>query len=124
MVTYDEYLKKILKQIIDSYNHLNQLKDKPGDLDVIKVELLKISGFFQVLTNKVEQKNYSHIDLLGLQSKMQNFLENYYFERELEIMAPLYGNDPNRLKNIRIKILEGLNDKKLMDMIDNTYKKL
>lgn len=124
MVTYDEYLKNILKHVLDSHTVLVELKDKPGDLDIIKMELLKLNGFFQVLANKIEKKNYPHINLSDLQSKINNFLESYYFEREIEIMTPLYGEDPNRLKNIRIKVLEGLNDKKLMDAIENIYKVL
>ena len=39
MVTYNEYLKSILLQILESYEHLKEINDKPGDLDVIKKEL-------------------------------------------------------------------------------------
>ena len=43
MVTYNEYLKSILDQIIRiSYNLTSNVTDKPGDLDIIKKELLKL----------------------------------------------------------------------------------
>jgi len=42
MVSNDDYVKKVLKQILDSQNILQNLKDQSGDLDIIKIELLKI----------------------------------------------------------------------------------
>jgi len=39
-------------------------------------------------------------------------------------MAPLYSEDSNRLKNMRLKILESLADKKLIDNIEYAIEKL
>ena len=39
MVTYNEYLKNILRQILDSYNMLKGIEDKKEDLNNIKKEL-------------------------------------------------------------------------------------
>ncbi|MDX1596021.1 MAG: hypothetical protein R3327_03685 [Nitrosopumilaceae archaeon] len=117
MVTYDEYLKNVLDNILDSYNNLNELSDKSGDLEIIKKELLTINGYFQVLIKKLGTVNYRSDDLLELKSKISHYLESYYFEREIEIMSPLYSEDPNRIRNIRFKILEALNDKKLTEKI-------
>jgi len=47
MVSFDEYVKGILKQVLDSYQILLELEDKPGDLKIIKNELLKIMAFFE-----------------------------------------------------------------------------
>jgi len=33
----------------------------------------------------------------------------------------LYSADPNRLKNIRLKIIESLQDKKLIETIENIF---
>ncbi len=44
MVDFAEYVKGILQQIKDSYQILEGLGDKPGDLEIIKIELLKING--------------------------------------------------------------------------------
>jgi hypothetical protein len=51
-------------------------------------------------------------------------LDNYYFEKEIETMAPLYSNDFKRVKNMRLKILEALEDKKMMDEVEELVEKL
>jgi len=117
MVTYDEYLKNILTKILDSHGQLLELKDTPGDLEIIHKELLKINGFFHVIVNKLGSENYQSDELMELKLKIKDYLENYYFEREIEIMEPLYAEDPNRIKNIRIKIIEALNDRKLIQKL-------
>ena len=63
-------------------------------------------------------------DLSNLKSKFEYYLENYSFVKEIETMASLYSDDSNRLKNMRLKILESLADKKLMDNIEYTIEKL
>ena len=124
MVTYHEYLKSILKKIISAHNTLTKLEDKPGDLIIIKKEILKINGFFQVLINKMDTEKFQSTDFSDLKSKFEYYLENYSFEKEIETMAPLYSEDSNRLKNMRLKILESLADKKLMDSIEYVVEKL
>lgn len=124
MVTYYEYLKSILEKIIVAHDTLAKLEDKPGDLTIIKKEILKINGFFQVLINKIDTEKFQSTDLSDLKSKFEHYLENYSFEKEIETMAPLYSEDSNRLKNMRLKILESLADKKLMDNIEYMVEKL
>ena len=48
VVTYVEYLKKILNHIVDSYHILEAIEDKPGDLAKIEKQMLKINGFIKV----------------------------------------------------------------------------
>ena len=124
MVTYYEYLKNILEKIIVAHDILTKLEDKPGDLMIIKREILKISGFFQVLINKIDIEKFQSTDFSDLKSKFEHYLENYSFEKEIDTMAPLYSEDSNRLKNMRLKILESLADKKLMDNIEYMVEKL
>ena len=124
MVTYYEYLKNILEKIIVAHNTLTRLEDKPGDLKIIKKEILKINGFFQVLINKIDTEKFQSTDFSDLKSKFEHYLENYSFEKEIETMAPLYSEDSNRLKNMRLKILESLADKKLIDNIEYMVEKL
>jgi hypothetical protein len=124
MVTYYEYLKSILEKIIVAHDILTKLEDKPGDLKIIKKEILKINGFFQVLINKIDAEKFQSTDFSDLKSKFEHYLENYSFEKEIETMAPLYSEDSNRLKNMRLKILESLADKKLMDNIEYIVEKL
>ena len=124
MVTYNEYLKKILVQVIDSYKMLQEINDKPGDLENIKKEMLKINGFLKVISHKVDPTKITASDFKTVQSKSQHYLDNYYFEKEIETMAPLYSNDVSRIKNMRLKILEALEDRKMMEEIKELIDKI
>ncbi|MDX1441576.1 MAG: hypothetical protein R3237_03880 [Nitrosopumilaceae archaeon] len=117
MVRNDEYVKKVLYQIIESHGIIQNLNDKSGDLDIVKKELLKINGFFNVLVKKIGTNDFESKDFLELKSKIKKYLENYYFLKEIDTMYPLYSEDSARLKNIRLKILEAFEDKRLIDKI-------
>ena len=91
---------------------------------IIKKEILKINGFFLVFINKIDTEKFQSIDLSDLKSKFEYYLKSYSFEKEIESMALLYSEDSNRLKNIRLKILESLEDKKIIDNIGYTIEKL
>lgn len=124
MVTYNEHLKKILSQTLDSYNTLKGIQDKPGDLDHIKKEMLKINGFLKVSTNNIDEYKITLSDFKKLKSKFEHYLENYFFEKEIETMAPLYSDDIHRVKNMRLKIIEALEDKKMMESVGDLIEKL
>lgn len=124
MVTHVEYLEKILLQLVDSYDILNEFDDKPGDLDNIAKELLKINGFLKVMTNKIDSTDIPLSDFKTLQSKFNHYLENYFFEKEIETMAPLYFDDTHRIKNMRLKILEALDHAHMMENVKDFLKKI
>ncbi len=124
MVSYNEHLKKILSQILSSYNILKRIQDKPGDLGNINKEMLKINGFIKVVTNNIDEKKIPLQDFKPLQSKFSHYLENYFFEKEIETMASLYSNDVHRVKNMRLKIIEALEDKKMIESIEDLVEKL
>ena len=124
MVTYNEHLKKILSQTLDSYNALKEIQDNPGDLDHIKKEMLKINGFLKVATNNLDEYKITLSDFKKLKSKFEHYLENYFFEKEIETMAPLYSDDIHRVKNMRLKIIEALEDKKMMESMGDLIEKL
>ena len=124
MVSYVEYLKKILTQTIESYQNLKEIQDKPGDLDYIKKEMLKINGFLKVLTNNVDEYKIPLSDFKNLKVKLNHYLENYSFENEIETMAPLYSDDVYRIKNMRFKIIEALEDKKMIESIEDLIEQL
>ncbi|MDH3489085.1 MAG: hypothetical protein OEL56_01405 [Nitrosopumilus sp.] len=124
MITHNEHLKNILSHVLVSYNNLKEIKDKPGDLEIIKKELLKINGFIKVMTNNMNSKNIQSFDFESLKSKFKHYLENYLFEKEIETMAPLYSNDLHRVKNMRLKILESLEDKKMMESVGELFEKI
>ena len=115
VVTYVQYLKNILTHIVDSYDILESIEDKPGDLAKIEKQMLKINGFIKVISNKIELDKIPSSDFKIIKTKFSDYLENYSFEKEIETMAPLYSNDVSRIKNMRIKILEALKNKNMID---------
>ncbi len=124
MVTYNEYLKNILKQILDSYKKLKAIEDKKEDLNNIKKEMLKINGFIKVVSKKIDIEKITSSNFSTVKSKFQHYLDNYYFEKEIETMAPLYSNDLSRVKNMRLKILEALENRKMMEDVGELIEKI
>jgi len=115
VVTYNEHLKNILSHIIDSYQILNDIEDKPGDLARIEKEMLKINGFIKVVSNKIDLDKIPMSDFRIVKTKFSQYLENYSFEKEIKTMTQLYSNDMSRVKNMRLKILEALKNKNMID---------
>jgi len=124
MVTYNEYLKNIFNQILDTYNVLKKIDEKKEDLDIVKKEMLKINGFLKVVLRKIDSDKIQSSKFEIVQSKFQYYLDNYYFEKEIETMAPLYSNDLSRVKNMRLKILEAIDEKKMMDDVEELIEKI
>ncbi len=124
MVTYNEYLKNILKQILYSYKILKEIKDKPEDLNNIKKEMLKINGFLKVVLKKIDTDKIAQSNFKIVKSKFQHYLDSYYFEKQIETMSSLYSNDLSRVKNMRLKILEALEDRKMMDDVEELIEKI
>ena len=111
----DEYLKGVLGQILDSYKILGELNDNPNDLDIIKKEIAKIRGLLQVIHNKLNSEKYQSDQLVTLRKLSMYYIETYDYSREVEYLAQIYDEDPNRIKNLRILILNSLNDKRMIE---------
>ncbi len=124
MNNFENYLNGLLSQIKDSIKIIEELKDKSGDLEIIKKELAKTNGLFQVIVNKLNSIDNSSDKYVELSSAAKFYLENYSFDREIETMSKLYSNDSHRLRNIRYSILKSLTDKKLIEKIDSLMKNL
>ncbi len=121
MASFDEYVKGILKQVLDSYQILLELEDKPGALKIIKNELLKINGFLRVIVKKINSSNIQSDSFVNLSKRSKYYLESYEFKREIDTISNLYSIDSNRLRNIRLKIIESFQDKKLIGTIENIF---
>ncbi len=119
MENFDKYTNDILDQILDSYSIIDNLKDKPGDLKILKKEWLKIIGLLRVLVKKTGSAENQSDRYQDLYNRSKYYIENYDFEREIDIMTPLYSEDTNRLANIRFKIMESFDDKKLIESLRN-----
>ena len=124
VVTYNEHLKNILSHILDSYHILTEIEDKPGDLAKIEKEMLKINGFIKVVANKIDIDKIPRSDFGIVKTKFAQYLENYSFEKEIKTMASLYSNDMSRVKNMRLKILEALKNKHMIDDVKELMENL
>jgi len=124
MESLHDYLKMVYKQILESYNVLNELQDKPGDLIIIKNELAKINGLLQVIVTKIEESGNKSDDFIIILKVSRHYLQDYDFTREIETMSSLYSEDPHRLKNLKHTILNSLNDRKLIEKIENVMNNL
>ena len=124
MADIDDYLKGILSQILASHKILTELEDKPDDLGIIKKELSKIRGLLQVIHNKLDEKKYQSDHLVTLSKLSGYYIDTYDFTREIEILSQIYFNDSNRLKNLRMMIINSLNDKKMIEKLHAILVKL
>ncbi len=114
----DEYFKSLLTQISETYNFLKEMKDKPGDLDIIKVQQGKIQGLIKVLCNKIETLHYESDDFSELLKVAKTYLKNYDFYDIIDTYQ-LYSEDVMRIKNIRISILSSLEETKIISKIQS-----
>jgi hypothetical protein len=124
LVDFNEYLKGILQQILDSYQKLSDLDDKPSELLILKQEISKIIGLFLVMKNKLEEIKNQSDSFVTLYKLSSYYIENYDFSREINVVSDIYHNDSDRLKNLRILIIKSLNDKKLIEKLQLVMKKI
>ena len=124
MGTIDEYLKGIIEQVLASYKILTELTDNPTDLEIIKKELSKIRGLLQVIRSKLNEKKYQTDHLVALYKLAVYYYDTYDFTREIEILGQVYYKDSDRLKNLRLLIINSLNDKKLIEKLQTILIKL
>ena len=111
----DEYLKGVLGQILNSYKILVELNSDPNDLDIIKKETAKINGLLQVIHNKLDVKKYQSDHLVTLRKLSTYYIDTYDYSREIEYLAKIYDEDANRIKNLRVLIINSLNDKMMIE---------
>jgi len=118
MIEFDSYVKGILNQVMDSYRILENLNDKPGDLDIIMIQLSKIIGLLNALIRKLNSTTSTSDEIVELSSKVAYYLENYDFSREIEQLSKLYQGDSHRIKNLRSAMLASFNDKRFIEKIE------
>ena len=124
MTNIDEYLRGILEQILASHKILTGLSDDPNDLIIIKKEISKIRGLLQVIHNKLDEKKYQTDHLVSLRKLSIYYIDTYDFTREIEYLAQIYDKDPNRIKNLRVLIINSLNDKRMIEKFQTILNEL
>jgi len=124
LIDFNEYLKGILQQILASYKILTELNDNPSDLHTMKQEISKIIGLSLVVKNKLEGKKNQSDSFVTIYKLFSYYIETYDFSREIDILAQIYYKDSNRLKNLRMLIIDSLNDKHLIEKLQTILNKL
>ena len=117
LIDFNEYLKGILQQILESYKILTELNDDPSDLHVMKQEISKIIGLFLVIKNKLDGKKNQSDSFVTIYKLFSYYVETYDFSREIDVLAQVYYKDSDRLKNLRLLIIDSLNDKQLIEKL-------
>ena len=124
LIDFNEYLKGILQQILASYKILTELNDNPSDLHTMKQEISKIIGLSLVVKNKLEGKKNQSDSFVTIYKLFSYYIETYDFSREIDILAQVYYKDSNRLKNLRLLIIDSLNDKQLIEKLQKILNEL
>ena len=124
LIDFNEYFKGILHQILASYKILTELNDNPSDLYTMKQEISKIIGLFLVIKNKLEGKKNQSDSFVTIYKLSSYYIETYDFSREIDILAQIYYKDSNRLKNLRLLIIDSLNDKHLIEKLQKILNEL
>jgi len=124
LVDFNEYLKGILQQILASYKILTELNDEPNDLHIMKREISKIIGLFLVTKNKLSEKKNQSDSFVTIYKLFSYYIETYDFSREIDVLAQIYYKDSDRLKNLRMLIIDSLNDKHLIEKLQTILNKL
>ena len=124
LIDFNEYFKGILQQILASYKILTELNDNPSDLYTMKQEISKIIGLFLVIKNKLEGKKNQSDSFVTIYKLFSYYIETYDFSREIDILAQIYYKDSNRLKNLRLLIIDSLNDKQLIEKLQKILNEL
>jgi|TARA_B110000014_G_scaffold161583_1_gene113877 hypothetical protein len=119
----NEYLSDILKNILNSYSIIENLSDKPNDLELLEIELKKINGFLLVLEKKVALLTNLPVRK-KLEKKINLYFQNYDFSREIILLIDTYSNDNLRVRNIRNSVINSLDDGKLIHIIHEVYQEL
>lgn len=124
MLTFGAYVRDVLLQVRASYAALDGLEDRPGDLVVLKREWLKADGLLRSLARRIADSGGTDDAYCDLARRCSQYVESYDFGREMDIMSGLYSDDPHRLKNMRLKMLESFREGRFIDVIDGMIERL
>ena len=113
----DEYLNNVMKKILNSYSIIENLSDRPVDLELLEVEVRKINGFLLVLSKKVILLGNNSSNTKNLEKKIIFYMQNYDFSREINLLLDTYSEDSLRVRNIRDSVLKSLNENELIQKI-------
>lgn len=113
----NEYLRDVMKKILDSYSIVENLSNSSVDLELLQMELKKINGLLLVLNKKLTQLKDPSDNFEDLNKKIIFYFANYDFGREIQLLSNTYSEDTLRVRNIRNSVVDSLKHGKLVDKI-------
>tara|TARA_B110001454_G_C12436894_1_gene316079 strand:- start:186 stop:563 length:378 start_codon:yes stop_codon:yes gene_type:complete len=113
----NEYLRDIMKKILDSYSIVENLSNSSIDLELLQIELKKINGLLLVLNKKLTQLKIPTDNFENLNKKIIFYFANYDFGREIQLLTNTYSEDTLRVRNIRNSVVNSLKHGRLVDKI-------
>lgn len=113
----NEYLKDVMKKILNSYSIIDNLSDSSNDLKLLEIELRKINGFLLVLSKKIISLGNNSPNARFLEKRITAYFQNYDFSREINQLLDTYSEDNLRVRNIRNSVIKSLNEEKLIQKI-------
>ena len=115
----NSYIKRLLEQVFESYTILYKLDNKSGDVEIIKKEYSRIYGLIKVLNNTLRVMDNSSDDFVELLQASKSYLNGYEFSNMIETIASTYSEDPLRIKNLRLAILDTLEKTNLIFKVES-----
>lgn len=110
MVTYAQYLSDVAGQVLRSHESLRSMSDGPGSLESLGREAARISALFGAISSRVRAERDPGRAHVELASAAEKYLRDYSFAREIETLSALYADDAARVRNMRLKMIESLED--------------
>ena len=95
----DEYLNNVMKKILNSYSIIENLSDRPIDLELLEVEVRKINGFLLVLSKKITPLGNNSSDTKNLEKKIIFYMQNHDFSREINLLLDTYYGKILKMKS-------------------------
>ena len=122
MVTITDYIKNITEKTLTSISVIENSDDNSESLETLKIELKHINGYLSIIIRKLGKRDkISDLHSVLLKTSLY-YLDNHDFFRELEQIADIYSNDPNRIKNIKKLIINSFHQKKFHDVLREMQK--
>jgi hypothetical protein len=115
----NSYIKRLLEQVFESYTILYKLENKSGDVEIIKKEYSRIDGLIKVLYNTLRAMDNSSDDFVELLQASKSYLDGYEFSNMIKTIASTYSEDPLRIKNLRLAILDTLEKTNLIFKVES-----
>lgn len=110
MVTYDRYLSDVAGQVLGVHESLLDMPDGPATLEALGREDARVRALFGAIVARVGSESGPSRAHSELAAAAGRYLESYSFAREISSIAALYSDDRARVRNIRLKMIESLED--------------